>query len=64
MIAYVIYSSSIFTMDGGALFRVLTEARTRVLTEMPEIRLHRNEVGGYPYNDANMLLTQIERVLE
>ena len=51
-------------MDGGALFCVRTEARTRVLTEMLEICLHRNEVGCYAYNDANTLLTQIERVLE
>ena len=48
-----------FTMDGGALFRVRTEARTRVLTEMSEICLHKNKVGGYAYNDANTLLTQI-----
>ena len=51
-------------MDGGALFHVRTEARTRVLTEMSEIRLHKKKVGGYAYNDANTLLTQIERVLE
>ena len=31
---------------------------------MSEIRLHNNEVGGYAYNDANTLITQIERVLE
>ena len=31
---------------------------------MSEIRLHKNEFGGYAYNDANTLLTQIERVLE
>ena len=51
-------------MDGGALFLVHTEARTRVLTEILEIRLHKNEVGGYAYNDANTLLTQIERVFK
>ena len=51
-------------MDGGALFRVHTEARTRVLTEMLETRLHKHEVGGYAYNDANTLIAQIERVLE
>ena len=54
----------IFTLDGGALFRVHMEARTRVLTEMLEIRLHKNEVGGYAYTDANTLLKQIEPVLE
>ena len=46
-------------MDGGALFRVCTEARTRVLTEMSEFCLHNNEV-----NDANTIITQIERVLK
>ena len=51
-------------MDGGALFRVCTEARTRVLTKMFEIRLHKNEVGSYAYNDVNTLLTNIEQVLE
>ena len=53
-----------FTMDVGVLFCVRTEARTRILTDMLEIRLHKNEVGGYAYNDANTLLTKIERVLE
>ena len=47
-----------FNMDGGALFRVRTEARTRVLTEMSEIRLHKNKVGGYAYNDVNTLITK------
>ena len=51
-------------MDSGALFRVHTEATTRVQTEMLEIRLHKDKVGGYAYNDANTLLTYIERVLE
>ena len=46
-----------FPMDGSTLFRVRTEARTRVLTEMSEIRLHKNKVGGYAYNDANTLIT-------
>ena len=50
-------------MDGGALFRVCTDARTKVLTEMSEILLHRNKFGSYAYNDANTLLTQIERLL-
>ena len=54
----------IFTMDNDALFRVHKEAGTRILTEMSEIRLHKNEVGGCTYNDVNTLLTQIERVLE
>ena len=53
-----------FTMDGGALFCVRTEAKTRVLTEMSEIRLHKNEVGGYAYNYANTLIAQIKSVFE
>ena len=53
-----------FVLDGGALFCVRVEARKRVLTEMLEICLHKNEVGGYAYNDANKLITQIERVLK
>ena len=51
-------------MDGGTLFRVCTEARTRVLTEMSDICFHKNEVDGYAYNDTNTLITQIDRVLE
>ena len=51
-------------MGGGALFCVHTEARTRVLTEMSEIRLHKNKVGGYAYSDANKLIIQIKRVFE
>ena len=35
-----------------------------VLMEMSDIRLHKNKVGGYAYNDANTLLTQIEKVLK
>ena len=51
-------------MDGGNLFRVRTDARTRVRAEMAELLLHKNEVGGYAYNDAKTLAIQIERVLE
>ena len=51
-------------MDSGALFRVRTEARTRVLTEMSEIRLRKNKVGGYAYNNANTLLMQIKKFLD
>ena len=51
-------------MDGGTLFRVRAEVRTRVLTEMSEICLHKNEFGGYSYKNVNTLLTQIKRVLK
>ena len=52
------------TIDGGTLFRVRMEEITRVLTEMSEICLHKNVVGGYAYNDTKTLITQIERVLQ
>ena len=52
-----------FNMVGGALLCVHTKARTRVLTEMSEIRLHKNEIGGYAYNDANTLITKTKRIL-
>ena len=47
-------------MDSGTLFRVRTETMIRVLTEMLEICLHKKKVGGYAYNIADTLLTQIE----
>ena len=51
-------------MEGGALFRVCSEAEARVLVEMAELVLLKNDVGGYAYNDATILITQINRVLE
>ena len=51
-------------MDGGGIFRVRTDARTRLGIEMGDIMLHNNELGGYAYNDAQICVTQIERVLE
>ena len=53
-----------FTTDGGAIFRVRTEARNRVLKEMSDTCLHNNEVGGYAYNNENTFLKKIERVLK
>ena len=63
-IVYYDCLSYIVFINFRALFRIRTEARTRVLTEMSEICLHKNEVGGYAYNNENTLLTQIGRVLE
>ena len=48
-----------FTMDGGTLFCVCAEVRTRFLTEMSDIRLHKNKFGGYAYNYVNTVITQI-----
>ena len=50
-------------MEGGALFKVRSEAKERVLAAFAAIDIRKNEVGGYAYNDANMLVTEIERVL-
>lgn len=51
-------------MDGGALFRVRTDARARVKEEMRQLALTKNDVGGYEYNAAITLIKQINRVLE
>ena len=50
-------------MEGGALFKVRSEAKARVLMAFTTIDICKNEVGGYAYNDANTLITEIERVL-
>jgi hypothetical protein len=50
-------------MEGGALFKVRSEAKERVLAAFAAIDIRKNEVGGYAYNDANTLVTEIERVL-
>ena len=50
-------------MEGGALFKVRSEAKERVLVAFTATNLRKNEVGSYTYNDANMLVTEIERVL-
>ena len=51
-------------MDGGAIFRLRNYARKAVTGEMTVLRLHKNEVGGYAYNDADVLCKQIDRVME
>jgi hypothetical protein len=50
-------------MEGVALFKVRSEAKARVLTAFATIYICNNEVGGYSYNNANTLITEIERVL-
>ena len=50
-------------MEGGALFKVRSEAKERVLAAFAAIDIRKNEVGGYAYNDANTLITEIKRVL-
>ena len=51
-------------MDGGSIFRVRTEACARVSLKMAHIKLHKNEVGGYAYNDAQICVTQVKQVLK
>jgi len=50
-------------MEGGALFKVRSEAKERVLAAFTVIDIRKNEVGGDAYNDANTLVTEIKRVL-
>ena len=50
-------------MFGGSIFYIRTEAHSRVSLEMADIKLHKNEVGVYAYNDAQICLTQIKQVL-
>ena len=50
--------------DGGALFRVRSDAQARVKGQMQYISIHKNDVGGYKYNAAVILIKQINRVLE
>ena len=51
-------------MDRGTIFRVRDYARKAVTGDMTALRLHKNEVGGYAYNDAAVLCKQIDRVME
>ena len=50
--------------DGGALFRVRSDAQAHVKAQMQEISIHKNDVGGYEYNAAATLIKQINRVLK
>jgi len=50
-------------MEGGALFKIRSEAKEQVLAAFAAIDILKNEVGGYAYNDANTLVTEIKCVL-
>ena len=39
-------------------------ARKAVMADMTALRLHKNEVGRYAYNDATVLCKQIGQVME
>ena len=50
-------------MDGSA-FRVRGDTCTRFTTEISALKLHKNEDGGYAYDDALIFEKQIERVFK
>ena len=50
-------------MEGGALFKVWSEAMEQVLAAFAVINLRKNRVGGYNYNNANMLISKIKWVM-
>ena len=50
-------------MDGSAV-RVRGDTCTRVTTEISALKLHKNEDGGYAYDDALIFKKQIERVFK
>ena len=51
-------------LDGGALFRVQSDAQARAKAQMQEILINNNDVGGYNYNNAVTVIKQINCVLE
>ncbi len=50
-------------MEWDALFKVRLEAKERVLAAFVAIDICKNEVGGYAYNNADTLVTEIMKVL-
>ena len=50
--------------NGGALFRVRSDAQARVKAQMQELLITKNDVGGYKYNAAVALIKHINRVLK
>ena len=58
------YYYHITMLDGGALFRVRSDAQARVKAQMQELSITKKDVGGYEYNAAVTLIKQINRVIE
>ena len=50
--------------DGGALFRVGSDAQARVKAQIKQLLITKNDVGGYKYNAEVTLIRQTNRVLE
>ena len=51
-------------LDGGALFRVRSDAQACMKAQMQELSITDNDVGGYEYNSAVKLIKHINRVLK
>ena len=51
-------------LEGGALFRVQSDAQARMKAQMQELSITKNNVGGYKYNAAVTFIKQINRVLK
>ena len=50
--------------DGGSLFRVRSDAQSRVKAQIQEISMNKNDVGRYDYNAAVTFINQINCDLE
>ena len=51
-------------MEAGALFHIHNESHLWVDKLMEAIKLRKDKVGGYAYDDAQILITQIKLGLE
>ena len=51
-------------MEAGALFRIQNDSHLRVEQLMEAIKLHKDEFGGYAYDDKQNLVTQIIQALK
>ena len=51
-------------MYGWSILCVHDYAWKAATSDMTALRLHKNKVGGYAYNDAAVLCKQIDRVME
>ena len=47
-------------MEAGTLFQIRNDSRLQVEQLMEAIKLHKDEVWGFVYDDAQTLVTQIK----
>ena len=50
--------------DGGAIFRISTDAQARVKAQIQGLSIVKNDFGGYKYNATVTLIKQMNRVLD